>query len=342
MTTEPGDPPPDPSPDPRRHRPAAGPQYPDPHIPGPAGQGTPEYPAAPGRPGPQYPGPQYPGPQDAGPAPGLPGRRSGGPPAPRGPAGPPGDWKTRHSLWLLLPLVNLGWVGFVVIGRAGRNRTWLRWALGYGVFWLFALILDNAHAAGADVVMTLGYLAPLVHGAIVNREVLRRMWARRTGLPLSGNTSPEPELTAPPTRPDDPPTRLAAREATTVRLARGPRFPLAGTRVVLAIGATLRPVLDEQRAGRLTEAQAEQLEQIVVEYLPHVVEGFLRLPDAYLDEGDRRARLTAQLDAQLDALAAAARTLQTSVFSDDADEFEANGRFLREKFGRSSLDLGPS
>lgn len=100
-------------------------------------------------------------------------------------------------------------------------------------------------------------------------------------------------------------------------------------------------MLDEQRAGRLTGPQSERFAEIVEEYTPQAVEAFLRLPDSYLDQDDRRARLTAELGQQLDDLVHAAKTLQSSVFADGADEFEANGRFLRDKFGRSSLDLGP-
>ena len=324
MTTGPDEPP--------RHPPA---------TPRPLASG-PEYPAPGSRPAPartpppaEESGPAYPVPRQPNTAPG--GRR---PVRPSAGGGPSDAWRAGHSLWLLLPLVNLGWVGFLVIGGVAGNRVWRKWAVGYASFWLFASILNAASGSGgASALAVLAWLAPLVHGGLINKEFLRQVWTRRTGQPYPGDPVSPRELTFPPPAPapaavapaavgsPDPTDRLPARLSETMRLARGPRFPAAAARQVLAIAELLRPVLDEQRAGRLTGAQWERFAAIVEEYLPQVVEAFLRLPDSYLDQGDRRARMTAELGQQLDELLEAAKTLQSSVFADEADEFRSRVLF---------------
>lgn len=129
VTTGPDEPPRHPPATPRPL--ASGPQYPSPgNRPVPAR--TPPPAEEPGT------GPAYPVLQRPSTAPG--GRR----PVPSSAGGRPSDaWRAGHSLWLLLPLFNLGWVGFLVIGGVAGNRVWRRWAVGYATFWLFASIVNG-------------------------------------------------------------------------------------------------------------------------------------------------------------------------------------------------------
>lgn len=181
-----------------------------------------------------------------------------------------------------------------------------------------------------------------MHGAVIDEEFLRRTWDAQTGRLVTGRDRPKrPAVTAGPVTTPAPTSATAQRQARTVALARGPRFPRSSAATVTAIDEILQPVLAEERADKLTEPQRQRVEQIVTEYLPQSVEGFLRFPDTFLAQDGRREHYTTLLDQQLGALLDAARTLQTSVFADEADEFEANGRYLRERFGRSSLDLDP-
>ena len=272
--------------------------------------------------------------------PGVPARRPGEP------DGPSRSWQVRHSTWLLLPVFNLAWIGFVVTGKLAHKRAWLAWAVAYGV--VPAGLLVAAASTRSDpliVAMVLAYVAAWVggtaHGIAVNGEFLRRTWAVETGQLTTGRVA-RPAVTpgAPVTTPA-PTSATVARQARTVGLALGPRFPRSSAATVRQIDDVLQPVLAEERGGRLTEPERERVTAIVTEYLPQSVEGFLRFPDSFLAEDGRREHYTTLLDQQLGALLSAARTLQTSVFADEADEFEANGRYLRDKFGRSSLDLDP-
>lgn len=246
-------------------------------------------------------------------------------------------------MWLLLPAFNLAWIGFVVTGRLAHKREWLAWAVAYGIIPAGLLVAAVGTGGRGEIVATvLAYLAAwiggTVHGAVVNGEYLRRAWAVQTGRQLLGGAARPAVTQATPTTPA-PTSATADRQARTVALSRGPRFPRSSAATVATIDDVLQPVLAEERRGRLTEAQRERVEAIVTGYLPQSVEGFLRFPDSFLAEAGRREHYATLLDQQLGALLDAARTLQTSVFADEADEFEANGRYLRDKFGRSSLDL---
>jgi len=330
----PADGPPEPSP---------GPLYPSEPADGP------RYPAPPGNrtraPGPHPPyGPQYPAPRQ--------GRNGSSARRPGDYDGPSAAWRLQHSLWLLLPVFNLAWIGFVVTGRMAKKREWLAWAAAYGIVpWgLLAATAAQSGSGALDALAAVAFFTAwaggTTQGVLINGEYLRRAWAVQTGRPLPGSRTAaiEPPSAATGT---GPPSGTGPRSGTgppeqqtrTVTLSRGPRFPVASADTVTAIDEILQPVLAERRAGKLTEPQRERLDQIVTAYLPQSVEGFLRLPDTFLDQSGRREHYRTVLDQQLGALLDAATTLQTAVFADEADEFEANGRFLRDKFGRSSLDL---
>ncbi len=277
---------------------------------------------------------------------GTPARRPGEPDEPSH------AWRVQHSLWLLLPVLNLAWIGFIVTGRLAHKREWLVWAVAYGIVPAGLLVAAvSAHdAPGGDglvVAAVIAYLAAwvggTVHGAVVNGEFLNRTWAARTGRLVTGpDRASRRAVTQKPVTTAAPTSATADRQARTVALSRGPRFPRDSSATVATIDEVLAPVLDGERTGKLTEPQRQRVEAIVTEYLPQSVEGFLRFPDTFLAEAGRREHYTTLLDQQLGALLDASRTLQTSVFADEADEFEANGRYLRDRFGRSSLDLdGP-
>lgn len=291
------------------------------------------------------------GPGDAGPgirapvgngpgssAPGMPARRTGHEDAPH-------TWRVQHSLWLLLPVFNLAWIGFVVTGRLAHKREWLAWAVAYGIVPAGLLVAAVGSHSPALFVATLiastaAWVGGIVHGTVINAEYLNRTWAAQTGRLVTGRDPAEHlAVTSAPNTTAAPTSATADRQARTLALARGPRFPRASAATVAAIDEVLQPVLAEGLGQRLTEPQRQRVEQIVGEYLPQSVEGFLRFPDTFLAEAGRREHFTTLLDQQLGALLDAARTLQTSVFADEADGFEANGRYLRDRFGRSSLDL---
>jgi len=286
-------------------------------------------------------GPQYPAAGSGSPGsggPGVPARRTDS-------EDPPHTWRVQHSLWLLLPVFNLAWIGFIVTGRLAHKREWLAWAVAYGIIPAGLLVTAAASGSGGLAAATvLAYIAAwiggTVHGALINGEYLHRTWDVQTGRLVTGrDRARRPAVTSAPVTTPAPSSATGDRQARTVALAHGPRFPRSSAATVTAIDDILQPVLAEQRSDALTEPQRQRVDQIVTEYLPQSVEGFLRFPDTFLAESGRREHFTTLLDQQLGALLDAARTLQTSVFADEADGFEANGRYLRDRFGRSSLDL---
>jgi hypothetical protein len=107
------------------------------------------------------------------------------------------DWKIRHSLWLLWPLMSLGlftWIGFAYIAGMARRRTWTVYAALYGVGFLVTLILfalvvpppnetrpgetDTASGLVGIYLLTL-WVGGSAHAAVVNRSWLR--WRARSG-----------------------------------------------------------------------------------------------------------------------------------------------------------------
>lgn len=296
--------------------------------------------------GPQYPaaGSGDPGSDDPGNGgPGIPARRAGS-------EDPPHTWRVQHSLWLLLPVFNLAWIGFIVTGRLAHKREWLAWAAAYGIIPAGLLVTAASSGSGALVAATVlasiaAWIGGTVHGALINGEYLRRTWDVQTGRLVTGRERTKrpavtsARVTSRPVTTPAPTSATADRQARTVALVHGPRFPRSSAATVTTIDEILQPVLAEERSDALTEPQRQRVDQIVTEYLPQSVEGFLRFPDTFLAENGRREHFTTLLDQQLGALLDAVRTLQTSVFADEADGFEANGRYLRDRFGRSSLDL---
>lgn len=98
------------------------------------------------------------------------------------------------------------------------------------------------------------------------------------------------------------------------------------------------------RLGRL-EAQGDPnaftVRQVITDYLPGTFRNYLNMPP------ELRARASVRLgkspDAvvaeQLDLLSSTLERVSADTISGDADALAANGRFLKEKFGRPDLEL---
>jgi len=111
---------------------------------------------------------------------------------------------------------------------------------------------------------------------------------------------------------------------------------------VARICATVRetiPRLDQLGPG---SAQAHSVVATATSYLPEALGGYLRLPRAWADRRPVDAGKTSLmvLCDQLDLLAAKMDEIFDAVCRADADALVAHGRFLAEKFGTGSLDLG--
>lgn len=81
------------------------------------------------------------------------------------------------------------------------------------------------------------------------------------------------------------------------------------------------------------------IQRTALEYLPATLEAYLNLPRAYatlrqVDNGKTPSQL---LMDQLSLLESKINEISDDIARDDSDRLLANGRFLREKFGRSEL-----
>jgi hypothetical protein len=112
-----------------------------------------------------------------------------------------------------------------------------------------------------------------------------------------------------------------------------------------AILLRILDALDEivARWGELAAApdQRHVVERMILDYLPTSVQTFVNLPRTFAlaarVEGKRSAH--DELIEQLVILEKEADRIRTAVYSREVDALSDQGRFLREKFGRSELEI---
>jgi hypothetical protein len=87
--------------------------------------------------------------------------------------------------------------------------------------------------------------------------------------------------------------------------------------------------------------QAHTVEQMILDYLPTSIQRFLNLPRSFALAGrvDGRKSARDELIDQLDILETESDRIRTALYTKDLAALEDQSRFLREKFGRSELDL---
>ncbi len=112
------------------------------------------------------------------------------------------------------------------------------------------------------------------------------------------------------------------------------------SRIVATVRETI-PRLDQLGAG---SRDAHSVMATATSYLPEALGGYLRLPRSYADrrpvDGGKTSLMV--LVDQLDLLAATMDDIFDAVCRSDAEALVAHGKFLAEKFGPGSLDVGGS
>jgi hypothetical protein len=112
------------------------------------------------------------------------------------------------------------------------------------------------------------------------------------------------------------------------------------SRIVATVRETI-PRLNQLGAG---SRDAHSVMATATSYLPEALGGYLRLPRSYADrrpvDGGKTSLMV--LVDQLDLLAATMDDIFAAVCRSDAEALVAHGRFLAEKFGHGSLDVGGS
>jgi hypothetical protein len=142
---------------------------------------------------------------------------------------------------------------------------------------------------------------------------------------------------APPVR-DDP-----AGDLDRLRAGIAGKVPQAIQARVDRIDRTVRqtlPRLDQLGPG---SAEAHAVVATATHYLPEALGAYLRLPRDYADRrpvSGGKTSLMVLCD-QLDLLAGKMDEVFVAVCRADSDALVAHGRFLQEKFGTGSLNVGP-
>ncbi|WP_211591985.1 toxic anion resistance protein [Microbispora sp. H10836] len=120
-----------------------------------------------------------------------------------------------------------------------------------------------------------------------------------------------------------------------------PRFPEDVVAKVGILAAILRDVL--ARAEALTSApdHLHVVSQAVRDYLPTSLEAYANLPRSYAltRRGPRERSAHEELMAQLGLLESGLSAIAEAVYQGDEQALRDQGRFLRDRFGGSSLDL---
>ncbi len=120
-----------------------------------------------------------------------------------------------------------------------------------------------------------------------------------------------------------------------------PRFPEDVVAKVGDLASILRGVL--ARAEALTSApdHLHVVSQAVRDYLPTSLEAYANLPRSYAltRRGSRERSAHEELMAQLGLLESGLSAIAEAVYQGDEQALRDQGRFLRDRFGGSSLDL---
>lgn len=109
-------------------------------------------------------------------------------------------------------------------------------------------------------------------------------------------------------------------------------------RNILTVAKELMPRLKELETQGMVQAEnRSKLKQLLNNYLPSVLEGYLKLPSLYAKSARVAGGKTAQvlLVEQLQLLDGHVMELRDSVYSENINGLLASGQFLKEKFDKS-------
>lgn len=168
---------------------------------------------------------------------------------------------------------------------------------------------------------------------------VRDWWARMRGRPAAPQPDDAVGLDRAPTEEE----LLAALDATDASVAGG-QVPAPVASRVRRITRTVRETLPRVRNLGLGSAEAYAVTATATTYLPEALAAYTRLPRQWADSRpveDGKTSLMLLIDA-LDLLARSMDQILDAAVRVDANALVVQGRFLQEKFGRSSLDPSTS
>ena len=259
----------------------------------------------------------------------------------------------------LLPAISFGFAAFVPFVHVASRRRTLRWRLLAAVFALacageWALLIpretDLVDNVGAITMMTLMVTGTTL--AFVVRE--RQRTERKHATPAVGSgvaCAAAPDLAAMPARSfvsssaDADTGRCAALTARLVALQTqvnaDAAFPPEGRRLLADIVASVSQVASHGAVGGRIDGALTALEPLITDYLPECVAAFRRLPSDTVRLPNLQNGRTAvdELTFQLGLMSDHAASVAARIGQEDLRRLEEHGAFLRDKFGRSELDL---
>jgi hypothetical protein len=120
-----------------------------------------------------------------------------------------------------------------------------------------------------------------------------------------------------------------------------PRFPADVVAKVADLAGILRDVLARAEALTASPDQLHVVSQAIRDYLPTSLEAYANLPRAYAltRRAERQRSAHDELLAQLALLETGLGRIADAVYRGDEQALADQGRFLRDRFGGSALDL---
>lgn len=117
-----------------------------------------------------------------------------------------------------------------------------------------------------------------------------------------------------------------------VGLPKLPAAPAARLGRILAIVDEVWPRLKEmQTQGLVQYASREEIKQVLTEFLPELIQNYIRFPVAYARTHKVDGKpMDALLDEQLEMLEQHVQRIRENVYSKDVEALRANGKVLKE------------
>jgi hypothetical protein len=225
----------------------------------------------------------------------------------------------------------------LVIGVGAKNKKVILEGGLYAAAFIAAVSLSGASGAFAGFAV-MGLSA-------VRSYMLRDLWLpRRIPKSQRGNTVQEHAPTPPPAQPfpaatslPGPSDDLSTALAWVSSQAKQNKHRLPGDTYVTILETCqmLDSVIDAERRQPSADARFEyELEAVVREYLPAVLQGFLAIPPSMVENRQPNGRTpNEELVEQLRLLLGQAETLHSTRHSQTSAELTTTGNFLRERFG---------
>ncbi|GII58838.1 hypothetical protein Pth03_72270 [Planotetraspora thailandica] len=119
------------------------------------------------------------------------------------------------------------------------------------------------------------------------------------------------------------------------------RFPADVVTKVEEMAGILRDILARAEALTSSPDQLHVVSQAIRDYLPTSLEAYANLPRSYAlaRRAERERSAHEELMSQLDLLESGLATVAEAVYKGDEQALRDQGRFLRDRFGGSTLDL---